>query len=143
MTKPIDTSRREFLRNASLLSLAGTVGAPFALNLFAMNVAAASTFTADYKALVCLYLAGGNDSANMVIATDTPSWDDLPGCTRRLHCAAAGKPAAHRPDHHQGGCSRYAFLRLASRHGTAADPVQCRTRRHRRQCRHVDRTDRG
>ena len=74
MTKPIDTSRREFLRNASLLSVAGTIGAPFALNLFAMNVAAASTFTSDYKAIVCLYLAGGNDSANMVLATDTQSW---------------------------------------------------------------------
>jgi uncharacterized protein (DUF1501 family) len=73
MTKSIDTSRREFLRNASALSLAGSIGAPFALNLFAMN-AAASTLTSDYKALVCLYLAGGNDSANMVVATDTPSW---------------------------------------------------------------------
>jgi uncharacterized protein (DUF1501 family) len=74
MTKPIDRSRREFLRNASLLSVAGSISAPFALNLFAVNVAAASTYTSDYKALVCLYLAGGNDSANMVIATDTPSW---------------------------------------------------------------------
>ena len=74
MTKPIDISRREFLRNASLLSVAGTIGAPFALNLFAVNVAAASTHNTDYKALVCIYLAGGNDSANMVIATDAPSW---------------------------------------------------------------------
>ncbi len=74
MTEPINTSRREFLRNASMLSVAGTIGAPFALNLFAVNVAAASTHTSDYKALVCLYLAGGNDSANMVIATDPPSW---------------------------------------------------------------------
>jgi uncharacterized protein (DUF1501 family) len=75
MTKPIDTSRREFLRNASLLSLAGTVGTPFALNLFAMNSAVAAPIYTDYKALVCLYLAGGNDSANMILATDTPSWN--------------------------------------------------------------------
>lgn len=74
MKKPIDLSRRRFLRDSSLLSLGGAFGAPFALNLFAMNNAIASTLTADYKALVCLYLAGGNDSANMVIATDTPSW---------------------------------------------------------------------
>ena len=73
MTKPIDTSRREFLRNASLLSLVGSIGAPFALNLLAINTAAASTLRSDYKALVCIYLAGGNDSANMVVATDTPS----------------------------------------------------------------------
>ena len=73
MTKPIDTSRREFLRNASLLSVAGSIGAPFALNLFAMNSAYAATVN-DYKALVCLYLAGGNDSANMVLATEDTSW---------------------------------------------------------------------
>jgi uncharacterized protein (DUF1501 family) len=75
MTKPVDTSRREFLRNASLLSVAGSISAPFALNLFAVNEAAASTLRSDYKALVCLYLAGGNDSANMVLATDDSSWN--------------------------------------------------------------------
>ncbi|MBU1425815.1 MAG: DUF1501 domain-containing protein [Gammaproteobacteria bacterium] len=74
MTEHIDKSRREFLRNTSLLSFAGSLSAPFALNLFAMSEAAASTYTSDYKALVCIYLAGGNDSANMVVATDTPSW---------------------------------------------------------------------
>jgi uncharacterized protein (DUF1501 family) len=74
MTKPIDTSRREFLRNASLLSLAGTIGSPFALNLFAISSAVAAPIYTDYKALVCLYLAGGNDSANMILATDSASW---------------------------------------------------------------------
>lgn len=74
MSKKPDISRREFIRNASLLSAAGSVSAPFALNLFAMNVAAASTLTTDYKALVCLFLAGGNDHNNTVIATDTASW---------------------------------------------------------------------
>jgi uncharacterized protein (DUF1501 family) len=73
MTEHIDKSRRDFLRNTSLLSFAGSISAPFALNLFAMSSAAASPLT-DYKALVCIYLAGGNDSANMVVATDTPSW---------------------------------------------------------------------
>lgn len=74
MTETINTSRREFLRRTSLLSAAGSLSAPFALNLFSMNVAAASTLTSDYKAIVCLYLGGGNDSSNMVLATDTPSW---------------------------------------------------------------------
>jgi uncharacterized protein (DUF1501 family) len=75
MKESINLSRRDFLRKASLLSAAGSFSAPFALNLFTMNVAAASTLTADYKALVCLFLAGGNDHNNMVIATDTPSWN--------------------------------------------------------------------
>lgn len=74
MSKKVDLLRREFLLRSSLLSAAGSVSAPFALNLFAMNVAAAATLTADYKALVCVFLAGGNDHNNMVIATDTPSW---------------------------------------------------------------------
>jgi len=74
MAKTIDTSRREFLRKVSMLSAAGSLSAPFALNLFKINVAAASTFTSDYKAIVCLYMGGGNDSANMVLATDSPSW---------------------------------------------------------------------
>lgn len=74
MTNTINLSRREFLRRGTLLSVAGSFSAPFALNLFSMNVAAASTFTSDYKAIVCLYFGGGNDSANMVLATDTPSW---------------------------------------------------------------------
>lgn len=74
MTESIDTSRRNFLRSASMLSVAGSLSAPFALNLFSMNVAAASTFTTDYKAIVCLYFGGGNDSSNMVLATDTASW---------------------------------------------------------------------
>jgi uncharacterized protein (DUF1501 family) len=75
MKEPINLSRRDFLRKASLLSAAGSISAPFALNLFTMNVAAASTLTTDYKALVCVFLAGGNDHNNMVIATDTPSWN--------------------------------------------------------------------
>lgn len=74
MTNTINLSRREFLRRGSLLSVAGSLSAPFAFNLFSINVAAASTFTSDYKAIVCLYFGGGNDSANMVLATDSPSW---------------------------------------------------------------------
>ncbi len=74
MNRPIDKSRREFLRRASLLSVASSFGASFALNLLGTNRAVAAPVYANYKALVCLYLAGGNDSANMIIATDTPSW---------------------------------------------------------------------
>jgi uncharacterized protein (DUF1501 family) len=74
MSKSIDRSRREFLKRASLLPVASSFGTSLALNLFGMNRAVAAPVYTNYKALVCLYLAGGNDSANMVIATDTPSW---------------------------------------------------------------------
>ncbi|MBC7956042.1 MAG: DUF1501 domain-containing protein [Cytophagales bacterium] len=68
------SSRREFLRRAAILS--GSVGPaalPFAMNLATMNAAHAQT-APGYKALVCLFLYGGNDSANMVLPTDATSW---------------------------------------------------------------------
>jgi uncharacterized protein (DUF1501 family) len=74
MTKSTNASRREFLRAASMMSVVGAAGAPFALNLLTMGAAAAQT-TSDYKAIVCLFLAGGNDQANTVLATDPASWD--------------------------------------------------------------------
>lgn len=54
--------RRAFLQRASALGLAG-VASPLALNLAALGEAAAATAT-DYKALVCVFLYGGNDHAN-------------------------------------------------------------------------------
>ena len=68
-----NTSRREFLRRASALSVAGTA-APWALNLAAIGEAAAATAT-DYKALVCIFLFGGNDYANTLPPYDQASWN--------------------------------------------------------------------
>jgi uncharacterized protein (DUF1501 family) len=67
-------SRREFLCHAASLSTLGAVGAPLALNFAAIGNASAQS-AADYKALVCVFLSGGNDAYNTVLATDTPSWD--------------------------------------------------------------------
>jgi uncharacterized protein (DUF1501 family) len=70
----MNASRRQFLRTASVLSgSVGAAGLPFALNLAALG--AASAQTTDYKAIVCLFLFGGNDAANMVLPTDTDSWN--------------------------------------------------------------------
>lgn len=66
-------SRRNFLH--SMLAAAGTAGAPFALNLAAVGSAAAQNAN-DYKALICLYMAGGNDGFNTVLATDSASWGE-------------------------------------------------------------------
>ena len=40
------------------------------LNLAAMGAAAAQTVPSDYKALVCVYFAGGNDNFNTLIPSD-------------------------------------------------------------------------
>ena len=62
------TSRRAFLQRASALSIAGSA-APWAVSLAAMGEAAAATAT-DYKALVCVFLYGGNDYGNTLIPYD-------------------------------------------------------------------------
>ena len=67
-------SRRAFLKRASALSVAG-IAAPWALNLAAMAEASAATAPAgDYKALVCVFLYGGNDYANTLTPYDSASY---------------------------------------------------------------------
>jgi len=61
-------SRRAFLQRLSQLSIAGAA-TPWALNLAAIGEAAASTAT-DYRALVCVFLYGGNDYGNTLIPYD-------------------------------------------------------------------------
>ena len=65
-------TRRAFLRRSSQLALSGSA-LPFALNLAAMGEAAAFEAN-DYKALVCVFLYGGNDYANTVVTYDDPSY---------------------------------------------------------------------
>lgn len=71
--KSTEFSRRRFL--GSILAAAGTGAAPFAVNLAAMGAAAAQN-AADYKAIVCLFMTGGNDPFNTVVATDAASWSE-------------------------------------------------------------------
>ncbi|HEX3366866.1 DUF1501 domain-containing protein [Phenylobacterium sp.] len=70
MTSAID--RRHLLRVGGALSILGSA-APFALQLAAAGSAAGQA-APDYKALVCVFLFGGNDGNNTVLATDTDSF---------------------------------------------------------------------
>jgi uncharacterized protein (DUF1501 family) len=58
-----NNSRRKFLRSA------GTAAAVAGLSRFGMMNALAQS-ASDYKALVCIFLFGGNDSHNMVVPLD-------------------------------------------------------------------------
>lgn len=64
--------RRDFLKLSARLAALGLTGLGLGANrtFFARDVAAAGKVT-DYRALVCLYLAGGNDSNNMIVPVDT------------------------------------------------------------------------
>jgi uncharacterized protein (DUF1501 family) len=100
-----NASRRVFLRQAGALSALGAAS-PLALNLALMNSAAAQA-APDYRALVCIFLFGGNDAYNMVLPTDTASWNAytatrtqapdsialLPPGTAANGSAAIGSPA--------------------------------------------------
>ena len=67
---PDNASRRAFLRRGAALSFAAGA-APWALSLAAMGEAAAQS-ASDYKALVCVFLYGGNDCHNTLIPMTTP-----------------------------------------------------------------------
>jgi uncharacterized protein (DUF1501 family) len=69
-----DQSRRAFLKRSVALSAAGGA-TPFVMNLAAIGEAAAATNT-DYKALVCIFLLGGNDYANTVTPYDQASYNE-------------------------------------------------------------------
>jgi uncharacterized protein (DUF1501 family) len=62
-------TRRDFIRQAACAAL-GTAALTATLrDLRLMNAAVAQSNITDYKALVCIFLAGGNDSNNLIIPT--------------------------------------------------------------------------
>jgi uncharacterized protein (DUF1501 family) len=63
------SSRRSFLTNASLAAAGNALG----FRPFGMLNALAQT-TSDYKALVCIFMFGGNDANNMLIPFDTKGY---------------------------------------------------------------------
>src|ERR1051326_1219467 len=69
-------TRREFIRQAACAAL-GTAALTSAIrDLRFMNAAVAQTNVTDYKALVCIFLQGGNDSNNLVLPTIQAEYDD-------------------------------------------------------------------
>src|SRR5437763_14787268 len=62
-------TRRQFIRQAACAAL-GTAALTAAIrDLRFMNAAVAQSNISDYKALVCIFLAGGNDSNNLILPT--------------------------------------------------------------------------
>src|SRR5271156_3514053 len=90
--------RRKFLLHAG--ALAGTA----ALGQMGMFASRAAT-TGDYKALVCLFLYGGNDSNNMVVPVDTAGYANY--ATVRADLALP--QAQLLPLQESGGVLRYGF----------------------------------
>jgi hypothetical protein len=87
-------SRRLFMRQAGALSLVAGAGAPLALNLLAAGSAAAQG-AGDYRAIVCLFMFGGNDAFNMVLPTDS-TWGAYARCARRSRCCRRARRPTRR-----------------------------------------------
>jgi uncharacterized protein (DUF1501 family) len=69
-------SRRSFIRQAACAAVGTTSLASTVWNLRAMNAAAAQAMAAstEFRALVCLFLYGGNDANNMVVPRDDTNY---------------------------------------------------------------------
>jgi uncharacterized protein (DUF1501 family) len=61
--------RRDFLKGAACMAASGAAST-FVPQLSMMGTALAGTAPTGYKALVCIYLSGGNDSWNLLIPGD-------------------------------------------------------------------------
>ena len=70
---PTNLVRREFLKKVAQYGALGTA-APLALSLSSIAHASSAAAT-DYKAVICVYLYGGNDYANTVVPYDTTSYN--------------------------------------------------------------------
>lgn len=73
-------SRRQFLGEASCAAVGSTAFLSSIINLGAINTLAARPHilsnSGDYKAMVCILLAGGADSYNMLVPTETSEYND-------------------------------------------------------------------
>jgi uncharacterized protein (DUF1501 family) len=91
-------TRRKFLGAASCAALGTTGLFSTLLNLKMTSKAVAANLSAnaadDFRALVCIFQAGGNDSFNMLIPTDTASYAQYTSVRGNLALPIAGAGAA-------------------------------------------------
>ncbi|HEY2145440.1 MAG TPA: DUF1501 domain-containing protein [Steroidobacteraceae bacterium] len=90
--------RRNFLRHAGALAGTAALGQ---MGVFASRAQAAD----NYKALVCVFLAGGNDTNNMVVPIDTAGYANY----AQLRNYLALPQAQLLPLQEPGGVLRYGF----------------------------------
>src|SRR5713226_8642970 len=71
-----ELSRRQFIRQAACAAVGTAAMTSTIRDLRFMNAAVAQSNITDYKALVCVFLSGGNDSNNMVIPYIQSEYDN-------------------------------------------------------------------
>lgn len=68
-------SRRDFLRRTTCAALSAAAAQAGWRKLGLMNLLAKPNAPSDYRALVCVFLDGGNDSNNVIIPTDAAHYN--------------------------------------------------------------------
>ena len=97
-----DQSRRAFIKRGAALGIAGAA-TPFVTSLAAIGEAAAAT-SSDYKALVCVFLYGGNDYANTLPPYDQASYNQYQAARSNIALARSALDAtALSPTNSLGG----------------------------------------
>src|SRR4051812_21127479 len=73
----MNISRRSFIRQTACAAVGTTSLASTVWNLRAINAAAAQAMSGstEFRALVCLFLYGGNDANNMVVPNDSTNYN--------------------------------------------------------------------
>src|SRR5262249_58544495 len=89
----MNVTRREFLLQSANACVGYALGAAaFAAGVQRFSLINALAQGLDYKALVCVFMAGGNDRHNLVVPTGAPE-DEQYAAGR----SAAGPASARRP----------------------------------------------
>lgn len=80
-------SRRKFFRQAACAAVGTTAVASTVWDLRMMNAAVGQV--SDYKALVCIFLMGGNDGHNLLVPTDSSSYSAYSAARGNLGVASS------------------------------------------------------
>lgn len=76
---PKPFTRRDFIRQASCAAVGTWALKNTIRDLRLINAAVAANDVSGYKALVCVFLAGGNDANNWIVPTDTATYNEYAG----------------------------------------------------------------
>lgn len=82
-------SRRDFLKSIGTTSASAAAATPVLTSLLAMQEAAAAVNPGGYKALVCVYMAGGNDAYNTLVPAVEGSADRTTYLAKRSNISLA------------------------------------------------------
>jgi uncharacterized protein (DUF1501 family) len=88
-TYPSNTNRRQFIRQCACAALGTTSLASTIWNLRSIRAATCCStaylpMAGDFKALVCLFLYGGNDANNLIIPADTTDYNAYAAARQQL-----------------------------------------------------------